>query len=54
MFFSPALERMYAPYVAGWWLGTVICLHWWAGLGGGTEPRRHQHLRLVTDRGRFV
>ncbi len=54
MFFSPSLDRLYVPYVAGWWLSTVICLHWWASFGGAAEPRRGQHLRLVTDRGRLV
>ena len=55
MYFSPSLERLYAPYVAGWWFGMVVCLHWWAGFAGGAEtaPPR-QHLRLVTDRGRLV
>lgn len=54
MFFSPMLDRLYAPYVAGWWLGTVMCLNWWASLGGVAEPRRRPHLRLVSDRGRLV
>ena len=54
MMYSSSLERLYAPYVAGWWLGMVVCLHWWAGLGGGMEPHRRPHLRLVADRGRLV
>jgi hypothetical protein len=54
MYYSPSLERLCAPYVAGWWLGMVVYLHWWASLGGGTEPQPRQHLRLVTDNGRPV
>ncbi len=55
MYFSPSLDRLYAPYVAGWYLGMVVCLTWWAGLAGGiAEPPRRQHLRLVADRGRLV
>ncbi len=55
MYFSPSLERLYTPYVAGWWLGMAVCLHWWASfsnVSGSTAPR--QHLRLITDRGRLV
>ena len=54
MYFSPSMERLYAPYVAGWYLGMMVCMHLWAGLGSGVEPPRRQHLRLVTDRGRLV
>jgi len=54
MYFSPSLERLYAPYVAGWWLGMTVCLHWWASLGSVAEPPRRTHLRLVADRGRLV
>ena len=56
MYFSPSLERIYAPYVAGWWFGMMVCFQWWAGLSATaeTEPQPKQHLRLVTDRGRLV
>jgi hypothetical protein len=56
MYFSPSLERIYAPYVAGWWFGMMVCLHWWAGLQGPAveTPVPRKHLRLVTDRGRLV
>ena len=54
MYFSPSLDRLYAPYVAGWYLGMMVCLAWWAGLAGSAEPPRRQHLRLVADRGRLV
>jgi len=53
MFYS-SIDRLYAPYVAGWYLGMMVCLHLWAGLSGGVEPPRGQHLRLVSDRGRLV
>lgn len=56
MYYSPSLDRLYAPYVAGWWFGMMVCLHWWAGLSATAEvaPVPKQHLRLVTDRGRLV
>ena len=55
MYLSPSLERLYTPYVAGWWLGMVVCLHWWASFAGSADaaPARPP-LRLVTDRGRLV
>ncbi len=54
MYFSPSLDRLYAPYMAGWYFGMMVCLHWWASFGGTMEPPRRQHLRLVADRGRLV
>ncbi len=54
MYDYPSLERLCAPYVAGWYLGMMVCLHWWAGLAGSAEPPPRQHLRLVSDRGRLV
>jgi len=54
MFYSPSIDRFYAPYVAGWYLGMMVCMHLWAGLQGSAEPPRRQHLRLVSDRGRLV
>lgn len=57
MYFSPSLERIYAPYVAGWWFGMMVCLTWWVGLAATAETEpvpNKQHLRLVTDRGRLV
>jgi hypothetical protein len=54
MYFSPSLDRLYAPYMAGWYFGMMVCLHWWASFGGTMEPPRGQHLRLVSDRGRLV
>jgi len=54
MFYSPSWERLYAPYVASWYLGMMVCMHMWAGFGGTAEPPRRQHLRLVADRGRLV
>ena len=56
MYYSPSLERLYAPYVAGWWFGMMVCMQWWATMGSPVEavPPPRQHLRLVTDRGRLV
>jgi hypothetical protein len=55
MHYSPSLDRLYTPYLAGWWLGMVVWLHWWTSFAGAAEaaPQR-THLRLVTDRGRLV
>jgi len=53
MYFSAPIDRLYVPIVAFWWLGMVTCLHVWAGMAGGMEPKP-RHLRLVADRGRLV
>lgn len=58
MYFSPSLDRLYAPYVAGWWFGMMVCLQWWAGVASSAEavapPPKQQHLRLVADRGQLI
>jgi hypothetical protein len=53
MLFTAPVERLYAPVVACWWLGMVVCMHWWAGLGASPVPPR-RHLRLIADNGKLV
>jgi hypothetical protein len=53
MFLSGPLERLHVPVVACWWLGMVVCLHWWAGMSVRTAPPR-RHLRLISDHGKLL
>jgi len=53
MYLSTPMDRLYTPVIACWWLGLVVCAHWWAGMGGIADPPK-RHLRLIADHGKLV